>query len=350
MKKTLAAMLAAGLLAVTLPVVQSWSRTSVTFPHDKHLAADLACDDCHHGIAESKAITQTIDVDLTGCVACHQPEDLAKWGYAAAPEAAKESRVPRFSHSDHLTMGKKCEDCHGALVDSTLAGSGLGMPGHTVCFECHDNVTKTNQCDFCHTGMREGRLDALDRDPGIMKPMSHHPAFIHDHQFQIRLNDKGCADCHQQHDFCSTCHQGENLDYLVHPRNWLYDHPVAARKNMPDCSACHDRGTFCTECHIAEGIKPENHSTPSWASFIHGQVARRDPALCAGCHDAENLFICKSCHVAPGGKSPHGPDFRSNAGQGYWHDECKDQSGACFDCHRNDHEFCGRCHEKRDCE
>lgn len=361
MKRKLAVLLALGLLAAALPVVRGWSRTPVAFPHDKHLAADLACDDCHKRVADSKDLKQGIEFDPAACANCHEPEELATWGYSGPPKE-EEAGIPRFSHNDHVAMGKTCEDCHGALANAVLAGTGQGEPGHMVCFECHDNVVKTNNCEFCHEGMREGRLNALDRDPGIMKPMSHHPAFIHDHQFRVRLDGKGCADCHRQEDFCSTCHQGESVDYLVHPRNWLYEHPVAARKNLPDCSSCHDRGTFCTECHLAEGVRPENHGDQAtairaaWRSREHAVQARRDVALCAGCHDADNLFVCARCHQATGisqnslGGSPHDPDFASNSGHGYWHDECAPKSGSCFDCHQNDRDFCSRCHEKRECE
>jgi hypothetical protein len=369
MKRNLAAILALGLLAIALPVVRGWSRTPVTFPHDKHLAADLACDDCHKSMADSKDLKQRFEFDSTACANCHQSEELAAWGFSGPPKG-KASGVPLFSHNDHIAAGKACLDCHGALADAALAGTGQGEPGHTVCFECHDNIVKTNDCDFCHEGMREGRLNAMDRDPGIMKPMSHHPAFIHDHQFQVRLDGKGCADCHRQEDFCSTCHQGESVGYLVHPRNWLYEHPVEARKNLPDCSSCHDRATFCTECHLAEGVRPEDHgdqgsaarqrwASPSGGQQEHAIQARRDVGLCAGCHDADNLFICARCHQATGitqglRRSPHGPDFGSNVGHGSWHDECKTESGACFDCHQSDPDFCGRtvCHgtsEKREC-
>jgi hypothetical protein len=359
MKRKLAVILALGLLAIALPVVRGWSRTPVAFPHDKHLAADLACDDCHKGMTDSKDLKQGVEFDSTACANCHQPAELAARGFSGPPKG-KASGIPLFSHNDHIAAGKACLDCHGALADAALGGTGQGEPGHTVCFECHDNIVKTNDCEFCHEGMREGRLNALDRDPGIMKPMSHHPAFIHDHQFQVRLDGKGCADCHRQEDFCSTCHQGESVDYLVHPRNWLYEHPVAARKNLPDCSSCHDRGTFCTECHLAEGVRPEDHGDPgtatrtTWSAHQHAAQARRDIAICAGCHDADNLFLCARCHEAPGGRSPHGPDFGSNAGHGSWHGECQTKSGACFDCHRNDPDFCGRtvCHgtsEKREC-
>lgn len=350
MMKKLTAILALGLLAATLPVARAWSRSPLPLPHDKHAAADLACTDCHKGAPDSQDLKKPIGFDRAKCDECHTAEDLEKFGYATP--AVRTAGVAEFSHSSHLSTGQKCEDCHGALVDASIAGSGKGEPGHAICFDCHDGATHPNACEFCHSGFSEGRLSGLDRDPGAMKPLDHHPDFVHDHQFQVRLDGKGCADCHQQEDFCSTCHQGESLDYLVHPRNWLFEHPVAARKNLPDCSSCHDRGTYCTECHLAEGVKPENHGSPgsAWRQGIHAQAARRDPALCASCHDSENLFLCAGCHAVGGnGGSPHGPDFKSSAGHGYWHDECATKSGACFDCHGNDQEFCGRCHEKKEC-
>ncbi len=355
MKRKLAIILALGIVAAVSPAVRGFGRPATTFSHGPHLAADLACDDCHQGVTESNDLRGGIEIDVAACANCHADEDLARWGYDVAPPV-RAAAVPAFSHNDHLATGKACLDCHGALADASLADVGQGEPGHAVCFECHDNIGKDNQCDFCHEGIRQGRLNALDRDPGILKPMSHHPAYIHDHQFQVRLDGKSCADCHRQEDFCSTCHQGENVDYLVHPRNWLYEHPNAARKNLPDCSSCHDRGTYCTECHLAQGVRPEAHGDQgsalraAWLSREHAAQARRDVAVCAGCHDADNLFLCGRCHRAPGGKSPHGPDFKDNAGHGYWHDDCGTRTGACYDCHQNDSEFCRRCHGEKACE
>jgi hypothetical protein len=185
-----------------------------------------------------------------------------------------------------------------------------------------------------------------------MKPMDHHPGFLHDHAFASRLDGVKCAQCHRQEDFCSSCHQGENLDFLTHERNWLQTHPVAARKNLNDCSACHDVGVFCTECHASQGVRPGSHAQAGWIGTLHSQAAHRDITYCASCHDAENEFVCARCHKDTGGRSDqpnmniHPSDFRSSIEHGYWHD---DRDAACFQCHDQGARkpgvgFCGYCH------
>ena len=330
-----------------------WSRDPVPFPHATHLEAGAECSTCHEGIEAATDLARSYLPSLEACGTCHETGDLEGWGWAAIP--VRKSGFRGFSHAAHLGSGSYCTPCHGALVDPAEAAEGLGVPGHAACGACHHEAGQTADCADCHSDLREGRLNGFRRDPTVMKPSSHHPGYLHDHQFAARLEGASCSECHPAHDFCSSCHQGENLDFLAHDRNWIHTHPVEARKNLHSCSACHEVASYCTECHAAQGIKPGNHAAANWANAasggLHAELARRDISICASCHEGEEFVNCTACHADrdPGrGNDPsvHGSSFGSDAGQGSWHD---DPDASCFACHDRNapSQFCTYCHSGR---
>jgi hypothetical protein len=343
--------------AFAWPALRAWSTGAVPFPHGRHVQETSDCAPCHEGVERAENLGRSHLPALETCRSCHEDADLAGWGWTEI--AARESRFRGFSHAGHLAAGKDCRDCHGAMVDESLAVPGLGMPGHALCTECHDGVREDDRCEACHSDLREGRLQASLREPEMLKPMSHHPGFLHDHQFAVRLDGSGCAECHRQEDFCSTCHQGENVDFLVHGRNWLFTHALAARKNTQDCSACHRLGDDCAECHAARGIAPGDHYPLSrWRSLTaggaHAEAARRDISICAACHDegGAGYESCTFCHRDDGVRGNqsrlniHPEGFLDDAGEGSWHE---DDQASCFGCHARPaspttRSFCTYCH------
>lgn len=357
-KLTIPIFLAAVLLVPTLLVPAVRGGGGARFPHGKHLEAASDCATCHEGIEQAADLSRSYLPGLETCRTCHEAADLDAWGWTSIP--ARRSGFRGFSHAAHIGSGKDCDACHGALVNPSLAEEGKGVPGHALCAECHDGSVQTDDCEACHSALREGRLQGFRRDPTLLKPMSHHPGFLHDHQFAVRLDGSGCAECHRQEDFCSSCHQGENVDFLVHERNWLYTHAVAARKNTQDCGACHRLGEDCSDCHAARGIAPGNHyPLERWRNLgtggLHAAAARRDVSICAACHEegGAGYRSCVFCHRDDGvrGNQPrlniHPVGFREDAGHGDWHD---DDQAACFECHARptgavQPRFCTYCHE-----
>jgi predicted CXXCH cytochrome family protein len=373
MRKNTLAVLILALVASAAVAFRASGRSPKPFPHAKHLEAGLECANCH-AAAESENLKSSLLPTIEVCQGCHEESDLKEWGWSKIP--ARKSGFRNFSHQAHLAQDVTCGSCHSTVADRTEMGAEGGMPaagaaggegasahpgeesapmhtaGHPLCMGCHDGAKQDNRCETCHSSLREGRLNGMERDPSIMKPMDHHPGFLHDHPFAVRLQGNQCRDCHRQEDYCSTCHQGDNVVSMTHERNWLYTHPLAARKNLHDCTSCHEMNTFCTECHQDRGIQPGNHLAPNWISGLHAEVARRDIENCASCHDAENAFVCATCHHDTGGRGDqpnrniHPSDFRDQAGHGYWHD---DENAACFECHDQGARqpgvgFCGYCH------
>jgi hypothetical protein len=338
--------------ASLLVAVRGWGEAAKTFPHDTHIAQGLDCATCHAGATESENLKTGLLPPLTTCQQCHEQTELDSWGFHANP--TRKTGFPGFSHKAHLAQGKDCLACHGAMVHPEQAAAGTGMPNHALCFECHDGTKATDECESCHAGLHESRLNGLLRDPAAFKPIDHHPGFVRNHQFQSELVGTRCESCHPSENYCAGCHQGDNVDFLVHDRNWLQTHPLSAGKDLVECQTCHSLNTFCSDCHETEGVEPGSHLAGEWAGGVnlHAQMGRRDMEYCASCHDVEALFICSRCHHDDGiqGNQPslniHPPSFRVDASHGYWHE---DTAAACFQCHdpgprERGVGFCGYCH------
>ncbi len=355
MRKLLILALFAACAAAAFPFARGLGRERIPFPHDKHQAAGLECSSCHEGIEQAGDLRGDWLPSPEDCGSCHDAAKLANWGWSEIPD--RESDYRTFPHRAHSGADAGCLTCHGALVDPALAAEGKGVSGHSLCFGCHDGMEQTDQCRDCHTEPLVGRLDGEVRNRTIEKPLDHHPSFRHDHKFAVRLDGAGCAECHRQQDFCSECHQGENVAFLVHPRDWLVTHPPLARKNANDCQACHEIEQDCNECHAAQGAVPASHfPLARWRNNanggLHAEHARRDIGDCASCHEESGAgyVSCTRCHRDTGGRGDqarlniHPSGFRDDAGEGYWHE---DRQASCFDCHTNRTVFCGYCHESR---
>ncbi|MFB3907293.1 MAG: cytochrome c3 family protein [Candidatus Eisenbacteria bacterium] len=334
---------AVAVLAVaTLAVLLSGSGAARTrFSHEKHQEVGADCATCHPNATESQTGKDNLLPTPETCQGCHEASDLELWGWTKIQ--AVPSRIPAFSHSQHLGMGVDCARCHGALVDPSLRKTDRGQIGHPVCFECHDGKQASQECETCH----ENTIG--------LRPLDHGPDFRHTHQFKARGMAEECESCHRESEQCSECHQGENVLFPSHPRNYEFTHAQDARKHETDCTSCHQAEQFCNDCHASVGVKPTNHDE-NWVSFAgganrHALEARRDITYCAACHDQADP-VCVDCHrdARPGrgnDRSIHPSDFEDYDVKGPWHD---DDAYYCYDCHTKSagtEGFCTYCHAPR---
>ncbi len=192
----------------------------------------------------------------------------------ATPQAlAEETYI--FDHQFHTDEAEvDCATCH---VESASGSPERGlMPSGTACIECHD----------------EEILSAL---PEL--PSSHMGDHRNNHQFMVRGDGKDCVMCHRESESCTLCHHGENVDFVIHDRDFLYSHPLDAKQGIEDCASCHDTQTFCVDCHMGMGIKPGDHfPTGDWLQpSHHGVAGREDLGSCLNCHGGPEP-VCKNCH------------------------------------------------------
>lgn len=132
----------------------------LAFPHDVHIAKQIACEVCHEGVIAGPV------AGLPGvrtCVICHdsiatdRPRikqvlalrdagvDLAwrrVYGFTAHDHV-------RFHHAAHLRAQVGCAICHGNLGDQTLAQRSVA---HTMgfCVNCHRTRGASVDCVICH--------------------------------------------------------------------------------------------------------------------------------------------------------------------------------------------------------
>ena len=287
-----------------------------------------------------------------------------------------------FSHALHVKdNGIACADCHGQIKEGRLA-----WPGHQVCVDCHDAVTKTNEisattCGMCH---KEKNL----REIAKYSPPAKTSAGTFTHTPALKSE---CASCHEEvltskldhvpvlsrsdiirirqksHDSnrsCDICHT--DMSPLVapanHKKNWTRRHGGEASSADPVCGVCHKEQT-CKECHQAN--KPESHNNNLWRTKTHGIEASWERAKCKVCHEEDSCVLCHSqerprshnagwranhcqnCHTSesmgtgcatchPGGISAHPNPHTAN-----W------RTVHCNQCHPGDPEWnqCILCHE-----
>ena len=129
-----------------------------------------------------------------------------------------------------------------------------------------------------------------------------------------RSRARNCLGCHTRTQ-CLDCHRpnpGDATGY--HAAGFLTRHPAAAYAREADCSNCHNNQQFCASCHQQSGLvsngplNPGYHDANRFFGAGHGQAARQSLETCVACHSERD---CLQCHSAVAGRSfdPHGPGF-----------------------------------------
>ncbi|MDR3089824.1 MAG: cytochrome c3 family protein [Desulfobulbaceae bacterium] len=92
------------------------------FPHATHQASDIACGECHHGMAADGAQTAYTDgMTIQKCETCHNPEKLA----GKTKGANKLDTLKGAGHGN-------CQECHKAEIAKDATKGKL-----MKCATCH---------------------------------------------------------------------------------------------------------------------------------------------------------------------------------------------------------------------
>jgi len=371
--------------AAAAPQQQKETRKKyIKFSHTFHID-DLGvdCVDCHSAVETSAAASDNNLAHKDDCYACHDGDaagnecELCHYDPDNAVDFPNPAREILFNHQHHITLveedGESCTKCHGGLENVDYA-TDENMPAMAACAACHDNTDAAQYCESCHT-----KLPAL-------RPKSHNTVWIQRHDDAVRSTSEDCALCHS-FNYCQECHDGARLagitagvsdkitPYAVqnwgvrnlilsrnHGLNYRYTHALEAKSKIERCQLCHETEDFCVSCHQSafETGKPQWHGGADWGAIAYGrgtgggrhaQMAKRDIAMCASCHDANGEDpACLLCHMdrTPGRNN----DLRTHSNnlykgvRGAWHG---DDSYVCFTCHINANRkdpsgFCAYCH------
>lgn len=325
-------------------------------------AVAVGCDSIgstSSGESELPATTVVPDSAFVGCFECHEDPDQH------LPSDRPETLI--FNHVDHEIASESvgCGSCHP--VETHLETTTV-RPTMKGCYECHGvEAAEPLPCSSCHP------LSVVPRPP------SHQDeSWGRAHAITVLDPETSCDTCHQQPQFCDSCHgtemphpdgwledrhaaefvdQGEagcamchgptpgavarsDCDTCHHPggaveETWLVAHSdVASQDGGESCTTCHSQQTFCTACHGVELPHPVG-----WLEGDHAVAAfADDDGSCALCHgqseESEARSECDSCHH-PGG-DPEQPWLVAHP------NVVRFEDAQCFSCHAQ--ATCAQCH------
>jgi hypothetical protein len=266
----------------------------IKFTHAKHVAAKVACTECHVSVPVKSLATRDDFPTMDRCVECHQARGVSS----------------------------ECQTCHLTEASGKL-----------------------------RTTLETGKLK-----PARLHSFALHDGdFLHDHAVPAQRDKAYCARCHTESD-CMQCHDGMGRDARYHPADWLALHNLQARKDNFRCQSCHRTQTFCFDCHVRSGVanlaSPEGNvlrrtiridaagaavgphpmSGDGWndpaSRNFHGFQAQRNIRACTACHQEQ---YCTQCHAVGGlpGGNPHGPNPERLKGS----TASRRNARACLKCH-----------------
>jgi nitrate/TMAO reductase-like tetraheme cytochrome c subunit len=220
-------------------------------PHDKHLAKDIKCTQCHSGVAHGKIAERNVTFK----------SDYSKWDD---------------------TLGK-----------SMMSDIKFTSPKMDTCIECHQARDVSTACKTCHTTG--------------MVPKSHKQTNFKTGNHG-KLAEKDVTKCNQCHQYMSDT-EIKDLGQEASASQQFLD----GGKDKPQTVSAQQyakENTFCKKCHTQ---RPPSHV--KGFTTLHGPLANNDKKRCLTCHDEQKTgfnrttnVTCSSCHPA----MHAGKDYRSH--------------------------------------
>ena len=246
------------------------------------------------------------------CLACHvdAPETPAIQALAAdGPAMAITHGLEAPATHDAADF----EESHGRTAARTPAS----------CQTCHTQES----CAACHVEVLPRAARALHpagpgratgAAPEAALPSSHGEGWNDGHGPVAAANLQTCTSCHVRQS-CLTCHVPDpSKAGSYHPASYLVRHPAEAYSRSATCADCHNQGQFCQSCHEGAGVVATRtllgeggyHDGKRQFFVGHGQAARQSLESCASCHVESDCLTCHATATVGGrGFSPHGPGF-----------------------------------------
>jgi nitrate/TMAO reductase-like tetraheme cytochrome c subunit len=247
-------------------------------PHDKHLAKNIKCVQCHSGVAHGKIAERNVtfksDYDkwdktlgksmmsnvkftspiMETCMECHQARDVS----TDCKTCHKTGEFPKSHKQSDFKTGN-----HGKLAEKDIK----------YCNKCHQYMSNTEIDMGQDVSSSEQFLSS-----GKAKPQT------------ITVQQYA-----KENTFCKKCHSQRPPS---HVNGWTNLHGPLANQGKENCLTCHDEqstgfnktnNVTCESCHPAmhDGKDYQSHH-PISLKGIKGPAE-----LCYSCH---NRPKCESCH------------------------------------------------------
>jgi hypothetical protein len=259
----------------------------IIIPHGTHFENDVDCATCHEGVEASTAAGERFRPEMDLCADCHDVDDDETCVLCHTnPDEAGDYPVRAygaglFSHAAHEDAGLECAACHGDPAGEPV------LPAKADCRVCHATADDYAGCAMCHA-------------PGTeLVPDTHDRAWVNLHGAAALESRGRCALCHTETG-CQECHEGDNVRPRSHHLNYAFEHALDARGKELDCYVCHQDPEYCSSCHAANQVMPHDHSSAGWLNSSGGDHAVEglfDMESCIACHDAgDQSPSCARCH------------------------------------------------------
>lgn len=257
----------------------------IIIPHDTHAEKDVACIQCHSGVAHGKIAQRKVTFQT----------DYHKWDKELGRSMMSDSKFVNLEMQECMDCHKArkatlaCEDCHasGMYPESHLEKDfKLGTHGAAA-------RSDLQECHTCHSYMSDNKIEALEQKHAVTsfltddnkseqiisveeysktntfcrdchgeKPPSHNAQFYSNHGDLATKNKAECLTCHEEQNTgkdavtnvtCGSCHQNKHKN-----KNYREHHPVPLQENQKvdrSCLTCHSEPT-CSSCHVDIRMNP----------------------------------------------------------------------------------------------
>jgi hypothetical protein len=281
-----------------------------------HTAANFQSAEGHG--KQAKAVAAGDKVAFS-CATCHV-RPYCTYCHVNAPEV-KEIQALGFYGPAVAVPHKFNAPANHAAADFESRHGALAGHGATTCRTCHTQES----CAACHVAQLPSAARGLypageGRGQGAVTvgkhPSTHTPTWKTSHGPVATASMTSCTSCHVR-ESCLACHvPNASQKGGYHPTSYLTRHPADAYTRASSCTECHNQGQFCQSCHQQAGVVSQRallgnggyHDGNRQFFVGHGTAARQSLESCASCHVERD---CLTCHSAQKGRgfSPHGPSF-----------------------------------------
>lgn len=281
---------------IVLPPQQPLAFEDFRFPHDAHLAQEIACDVCHR-------IDETVQANFDKGL----PDDPARHDYADVAYKVCASCHVQDAPAVHMTAAQQIDWRKKAeKAQWTVAWHGTDDSGRN-CLACHSQ-TQRGGVDVIGPAMKTvARGDYTAELYRKERALYTNPTRSHEEQFAAHAADKACTECHLDGQVKTAMPEARPARPFWHGLH------LAAGSLAPGAAAGQvstDSTAGCISCHGDLGRDGADHLTPFDREPYHWPDSSEAQASCKECHrEGDALLPLRAVTPKPTVSTVQRPDF-----------------------------------------
>jgi hypothetical protein len=306
---------------IVLPPQQPLAFEDLRFPHDTHLAQQIACDVCHQ-----------VDAQVLADFEKGLPDDPARHDYATVAYEV-------------------CASCHVQDAPAVNMTAAQQVDWRSKAEKAqwrvrwHGTDDGGRNCLSCHTQTQRGGEDVIGPEQktvarGVYSPQLYrderalytNPTRSHDEQFQAHAGDKACTECHLDGKVRTAMPDARPARPFWHGLH------LTAGSLTPGAAAGQvstNATEGCVSCHADLGGEGADHLTPFDQGTYHWPESPAAQAACKECHrEGEALLPLRPVQLRSTAETVQRPDFPHDvhvASAAFGKDGTL--ANGCFACH-----------------